>query len=58
MIANFKISVVTLCSRECVFRQKVYVNEPDEAESCAQRWREGHEELIIKFGYYVNVSHF
>lgn len=58
MIAHFKISVVTFCSPECVVRQKVYVNEPDDAESCAQRWQEGHEELITKFGYFVTVLHF
>lgn len=58
MIATFKISVVTLCSKEYVVRQKVFVNEQEHAESCAKRWQEGHEELIEKFGYYVTINHF
>lgn len=58
MVASFTISVVTLCSPECVVRQKVFINEQDDAESCAHRWQELHEELISKFGYFVNVWHF
>lgn len=57
MIAKFKVSVVTLCAPSCVIKQKVYVNEPDDAEICAQRWQTGYEELITKLGYTVRVKH-
>ena len=55
MVASFQISVVTVSGSDGIVFQKVFVNAPDDARSCARRFEEEHSEHFDIFDWQTTV---
>ena len=55
MVASLLISVVTVTNFAGVVFQKVFINAPDDARSCARRFEEENEDLIQKLDWFITV---
>lgn len=55
MVTSLLISVVTVSNLGGVVFQRVFVNAPDDARSCARRFEEENEDLIYKLDWNVTV---
>lgn len=44
MVASLLISVVTISGHDGIVFQKVFINAPEDARSCARRYEEEHAE--------------
>ena len=58
MVASLLVSVVTATNFGGVVFQKVYINAPDDARSCARRFEEENADLIQKLDWQVTVRDF
>ena len=55
MVTSLVISVVTVSNLCGVVFQKVFINAPDDARSCARRFEENNEELITQLDWNITV---
>ena len=55
MVTSLLISVVTVSGHNGVIFQKVFVNEPDSARSCARRYEEANERNFRLYDWSITV---
>lgn len=55
MVTSLLISVVTVSGHDGVIFQKVFINDPDSARSCARQFEEQHEKEYMLFDWYTTV---
>lgn len=58
MVTSFQISVVTVSSYDGLVFQKVFVNAPDDARSCARRFEEEHSEHYKAFDWQTTIRNY
>lgn len=58
MVTSFIISVVTVSGHDGLVFQKVFIDAPDDARSCARRFEEEHEQQYKLFDWYTTVKNY